>query len=191
MQRKFYACLSFFLGVAALMTGCVSTGVDPAVSTKTAETATVYIIQPSAAVNVSFTTFTSGLNISKVQLQLWDNDTWLGYISSKNYIVYYAKPGTHYFMAKAANWDVVKVEVRAGKTYYLKTTDLPGFSEPSVKLEPVDPKDPDLQSWLDGSKEIVPKARANPYMLTEAQKTLEKVKSGGGEFKPFPVSWAQ
>ncbi|MDR2072606.1 MAG: DUF2846 domain-containing protein [Spirochaetaceae bacterium] len=188
MQRKFYAGSFLFIGVLTLITGCVSTGIDPAVTARAADTATIYIIQPTSSVNLSFT---GGLTLSKANFQLWDNDTWLGYISSKNYIVYYAKPGTHYFMAKAANWDVVKVEVRAGKTYYLKTTDLPGFNAPSVKLEPVNPTDPELQSWLDGSKEIIPKNKASAYMLTEAQTILQRVKNGEAEFKPFPVSWAK
>jgi hypothetical protein len=94
-------------------------------------------------------------------------------------------------MARGANWDIVKVEARAGRTYYLKTTDLPGFTEPSVKLEPVDPKDPELQTWLNNSKEFLPGDKANERMLFEAQKELEEIETGKAQVKPFPVSWAQ
>jgi hypothetical protein len=186
MQRKACFSLFFSLGLLLIMTGCA--GINPATTVRTANTATVYIIQPSSIVNVSFGW---GVNFSKVGFQLWDNDTWIGLIYSKSYIVHHVEPGTHYFMARGGNWDIVKVEAEAGKTYYLKTTDLPGFSTPSVKLEPVNPNDPDLQTWLNNSKKAQPKNKANKRALSDAQKQLEASKAGQGELKLFPVSWAQ
>jgi hypothetical protein len=141
-------------------------------------------MQPSSTANLVFGALAVG-----TKFQLWDNDTWLGLIGSNDYIVYYAAPGIHYFMVRGQNWSIVKADLLPGKTYYLRTIDVPGFFNVSVKMEPVDPQNPELQGWIDGSKEIVPKGKAGKSMVSAAKEALEKAQSGVAESREFPASW--
>jgi hypothetical protein len=170
--------------LAVLVLGCAG-GIPPLVSEKTGNSAAIYIMQPTSTASISgFGTFTVG-----TKFQVWDNDNWLGYIGSKDYIVYYAEPGTHYFMVRGENWDIVKIDVRAGRTYYLKTSDTPGFTAVRVILEPVNPGASDLDKWLDVCRQIIPKGGASEKMVADARAAVENAKSGKAEAKPMPVGW--
>jgi hypothetical protein len=184
MKRKIPFTFVLVILIVLLAVSCGGT-IAPAVTEKSNTTATVYIIQPSST--VTFTGFGSLTAGSK--FQVWDNDTWLGLIGSKSYIVYYASPGTHYFMLRGENWDIVRANLRAGRTYYLKTTDTPGFTGARVVVEPVDPKNPDLQKWLDDSKQIKPTQKASEALKKDATTALENAKTGKASVKDMPSGW--
>jgi hypothetical protein len=93
-------------------------------------------------------------------------------------------------MVRGENWDIVRANLRAGRTYYLKTTDTPGFTGARVIFEPVDPKNPDLQKWLDDGKQITPKDKADEAMVQDASKALENAKSGKAGVKDMPAGWS-
>jgi hypothetical protein len=176
-------------GIVFLLTvfvvGCGT--IQPAIPEQTQNSAIIYIIQPTSTVSITgFGSLTIGS-----KFQLWDNDTWLGLLGSNSYIVYYATPGVHYFMARGENWDIVKADLKAGKTYYLKTSDTPGFTAVRVILEPVDPKNPELQKWLDNATQITPKDKASEGMVESAVKALENVKSGSAGSKDMPADWGK
>lgn len=80
--------------------------------------------------------------------QIWDKDNLIGFLPPSNrYVQYKASPGEHVFLARsmrsnAGNWTVLKANVQAGKTYFVRVTQRWNTWKPSVSLEVLKPSDP-------------------------------------------------
>jgi len=159
------------LGMALL--GCGS--VPPAETLgPDATTATVYFIMPGSGVTM---TGWGSLTVG-TQFSLWDSDMFLSNIGSKEYLMFYMKAGTHYFMASGENWYVVEADLAPGKTYYFEVATLPGFSRPNALLKFIEPGDPELDKFLQSSKMISPKGKTSDSIIRTAGERSEEAKSG-------------
>ncbi len=72
-----------------------------------ADKALIYVIRPSMMGN-------------KIQSKLAVDGDWKGTNRGDNYFYFTLDPGEHYFCSLAENHSVLKLDVAAGKTYYLQ-----------------------------------------------------------------------
>lgn len=72
-----------------------------------ADKALVYVLRPSLIGN-------------KIQSKLAVDGDWKGTNRGNNYFYFTLDPGEHYFCSLAENHSVLKLDVAAGKTYYLQ-----------------------------------------------------------------------
>lgn len=159
-----------FLGIALL--GCGS--IPPAETLEPdSTTATVYFIMPGSGV-----TITAGAIAVNTQFSLWDGDTFLSNIGSRECLVFHMRAGTHYFIASGSNWWVVETDLAAGKTYYFEVITLPGYSSPNARLKFIEPGDPDLEKFLQSSRTISPKGKVTESMVNAAARESEAARSG-------------
>jgi len=168
---------SLLLIVAALLGGMVflSCGGIPPAETLGADrtTAKVYFFMPNAGVTIT----SGGLSFGS-QFVLWDSDTFISNIKSKDCLVFNFKAGTHYFMAQGGNWYIVEAQLAAGKTYYFEVITLPGFRAPSVQLKNLAPNDPDVEKFLKETNVISPKGKVSSGYVKEAQRQLAAARGG-------------
>jgi hypothetical protein len=87
-----------------------------------ADKALIYVIRPSMIGN-------------KVQSKLAVDGEWKGTNRGENYFYFMLDPGEHYFCSAAENYSVLKVDVAAGKTYYLQQHVRMGVMKARNKLE--------------------------------------------------------
>ena len=87
---------------------------------------------------------------------IWGGDQFLGNLKGQTYFQINTPPGEHYFLAKSENFSVLKADVEAGKTYYVKVAGSIGWSQAHIKLLPVtnETAKGELKKWLDGSKKV-------------------------------------
>ena len=159
------------LSLGVVLTGCGS--IPPAEQMGPGnDTAKVYFIMPSGVTVTGFGSLTLG-----TQFSLWNGDTFLSNIGGKEYLVLYFRAGmTQYIMAYGNEIFVVKADLTAGKTYYLKVVTLPGFGSPHVILEELGVNDPELNELLnDKCKEIVPKGKVSDSMVKRVVEKLALV----------------
>ena len=170
---------SVFIGTALLylvmvFIGCAT--VMPAERLEAgANTAKVYFIMPESTVTVTgFGAVTLG-----TKFFLWDNDKFISNIGSRDYFVSNFEAGIHYFMATAGdNWYIVKADLAAGKSYYIRVLSRPGFRTATAVLELIEPNNPELPGFLEKSREITPQGKAPKSMAEKAVKELELSSSG-------------
>ena len=156
-----------------VLTGCGS--IPPAERMEPgSDTAKVYFVMPSGVTVTGFGSLTVG-----TQFSLWNGDTFLSNIGGRDYLIFNFKAGvTQYLLAYGNEIFVVKADLTAGKTYYLKVVTLPGFRSPHVILELLDANDPELAEYLnDECKEIVPKGKVSESMVNEVIKKLALVQT--------------
>jgi len=168
---------SLLLIAAALLGGMVflSCGGIPPAEALGADntTAKVYFIMPNSGVTVTGGGLTFG-----TQFVLWDSDTFISNIGSKDCLAFNFKAGTHYFMASGSNWYIVQANLVAGRSYYFEVITLPGYSRPSVRLKYLEPRDPDVEKFLKETKVIAPMGKVSNGMIKTAQEKLAEAKSG-------------
>lgn len=64
---------------------------------------------------------------SKIQSKLAVDGKWIGANRGNNYFFFTVDPGEHYFCSMSENQDFLKLNVEAGKTYYLQQKVKIGF----------------------------------------------------------------
>ena len=160
-----------YLGVILLSCGTI----PPAeIQGESNNTAKVYFIMPGSGTTISgFGSLTLGTKFT-----LWDSDTFISYIGGKDFLILNFEAGPHFFMASGGNWSIVKAELAAGKSYFFKLTTLPGFSKPNVVLESLDPNNPEIQNYLESSKEITPNGKVSSSLIKKATEELSAVQNG-------------
>ena len=153
--------------VGMILTGCGT--IPPAeVLPPGSNTAKVYFIMPSGVTVTGFGAITVGINFS-----LWYSDTFLSYISGRDYLVLNFPAGVNFISALGNNVSIVKANLVAGKNYYLRVTTLPGFNTPHVMLSLIDPQDPVLDELIDKDcKEITPNGKVSEDMVEKVAKAL-------------------
>lgn len=120
----------------------------------------------------------------KGTFDLWDGDQFIGKLSSGTLIEWQAGPGEHYFMAKAANWSVVKATLTAGERYYVIARPAMSGLEVAVVLEPatLTGEASDLTKWLSRLKPVAAEPEKalehTSYHANEARKIRRKAKAG-------------
>ncbi len=118
---------------------------------------------------------------SSVKFGLWDNDSPIGIIKGRNYIAYKTVPGTHYFMARAENWAIVKADLSAGKTYYILAAPVMGAFKARVDFRVQNPDNPEIQVWISSSKQLSYsdewKAEYSKNRVDDVRAALEKAKN--------------
>jgi len=87
-----------------------------------ADKAVIYVIRPSMMGN-------------KIQSKLAVDGEWKGTNRGNNYFSFTLDPGEHYFCSLAENHSVLKLDVAAGKTYYLQQHVRMGVMKARNKLE--------------------------------------------------------
>ena len=89
-----------------------------------ADKALVYVLRPSMMGN-------------KVQTKLAVDGEWKGVNRGNNYFYFTLDPGEHYFCSVAENHSLLKLNVEAGKTYYLQQHVEMGIMKARNKIEPM------------------------------------------------------
>jgi Protein of unknown function (DUF2846) len=87
-----------------------------------ADKALIYVIRPSMMGN-------------KIQSKLAVDGDWKGTNRGDNYFSFTLDPGEHYFCSAAENRSVLKLDVAAGKTYYLQQHVHMGVMKARTELE--------------------------------------------------------
>jgi len=173
-----------FLGMVFF--GCAS--VPPAETPEPDDTtATVYFIFPGSGV-----TMTGGAVTLGTQFSLWDSDTFLSNIYSREYIMFNMKAGKHFIMALSNNAGLVddsamdsssdlwifEADLAPGKTYYFQIIAQPGYSSPIPQLKFIEPGNPELDRYMQSGKKISPKGKVTDSMVKKAGKKIDAAKSG-------------
>jgi hypothetical protein len=108
--------------------------------------ALVYIIRPS---NFAFL----------VGFKVFNNDKYLAKLGAEKYLVYECEPGEQLFWAEAENYDFVKANLEANKTYVLLLVPKMGAFKAAVGLKACSPVDKDQRiafyNAVKNSKEYV------------------------------------
>jgi hypothetical protein len=147
--------------VIAVLAGCATGGDDGrAKATPTpviepgADYALIHFLHPMEFLDLPIPYGLGGGPFSVVQVntpgwyQIWDKDNLIGFLPPwDRYVQYRASPGEHVFLARsmrpnAGNWTVLKANVQAGKTYYVRVTPRWNTWKPSVSLEVLKPDYP-------------------------------------------------
>jgi hypothetical protein len=89
---------------------------------QSADKALIYVLRPSLMGN-------------KVQSKLAVDGDWKGTNRGNNYFYFTLDPGEHYFCSMAENQSVLKLDVAAGKTYYLQQHVQMGWVKARTKLD--------------------------------------------------------
>ena len=176
-KTAFFLVIAGILSLGIVLGSCAS--IPPAEQMGPGnDTAKVYFIMPSGVTVTGFGSLTVG-----TQFSLWNGDTFLSNIGGKEYLIFNFKAGmTHYIMAYGNEIFVVKADLTAGKTYYLKVVTLPGFRSPHVILEELNVNDPELNELLkDKCKEITPKGKVSDSMVKRVVEELALVQTNPGE----------
>ena len=174
MKRMRFFSVAVFVYLGVVLLSCAS--VQPAPPREADNTtAKVYFFMPNSGVTV---TASGGLNLG-TQFSVWDSETFLTYIGGWQYVALNFEAGTHFFMAVGESWHIMQAELTAGKTYFYKLNTIPGFRNPNVALEPLDPNDPEIENYLEKCKEIQPKGKIAAGMVNQATQKLNDAKSKG------------
>src|SRR5574341_993097 len=179
-MRTFAAVFS----IIAVLAGCATTGGDggraeikpPAVIEPGADHAVINFLHPMGPLDLPIPYFVSGAPLFSGSTligvstpgwyQIWDKDNLIGFLPpSDRYVQYKASPGEHVFLARstrsnAGNWTVLKANVQAGKTYYVRVTQRWNTWKPSVSLEVLKPADPRFDHFT---------ASLKPYAVDRTQ----------------------
>jgi hypothetical protein len=133
--------------------------------------AVVYFLRPSAFGKA-------------VSFALWDGEDVIGVVKGKQHIAYKTTPGTHYFLIHAQNWEIIKAELAAGKTYYIVVRPVMGFTSAAVNMTVEDPNNPDIPKWIRKTKvrnyqaAWLERYKQGGDRLADIQSALEKAKAG-------------
>lgn len=121
----------------------------------TADKALVYILRPAFA---------------GFAIKMWAfvDDRFIGVTHGKNYTYALVEPGEHVFWSKAENVSAFKMNVEAGKTYYLQQKVRPGGFRANVKF--AEAEESKVKKYLKKSKYVTPTEEAQ----VKAQEYIEK-----------------
>jgi len=117
---------------------------------------------------------------------VWDGEMPIGDFGKGpvvGYLVWKTKPGQHFFLANTFNWNVIKANLQANKTYYVKLEEIPNpvpFAKRMVVMRPLEPEDG--EKWLKKSRTttFTDEWRANfaqGKLLEEAKEQLQKARN--------------
>lgn len=121
----------------------------------TADKALVYILRP-AFVGIA------------IKMWAFVDDQFIGVTHGKNYTYALVAPGEHVFWSKAENVSAFKMNVEAGKTYYLQQKVRPGGFRAHVKF--AEAEDSKVKKYFKKSKYVTPTEQAH----AKAQEYIEK-----------------
>jgi hypothetical protein len=79
-----------------------------------------------------------------IQIFIWDGDRFLGRVEPDSMIQVLLDPGEHIFIGNAANFSIVKANLKAGKRYYLIARPI---WPATVILDPRMRPDAELRNW--------------------------------------------
>jgi len=173
-----------FLGIALL--SCAS--VLPAQTIEPDNTtAAVYFIYHGSGV-----TMTGGAVYLGTLFSLWDNDTFLSNIYSREYLMLNLKAGTRFIMALSNNAGLIddmvmdsssdlwlfEADLAPGKTYYFEIIALPGGNSPIPQLKVIEPGNSEIERYLKSCEQISPKGKVTDSMVKRAGKKVNAAKGG-------------
>lgn len=121
----------------------------------TADKALVYILRP-AFVGMA------------IKMWAFVDDQFIGVTHGKNYTYALVEPGEHVFWSKAENVSAFKMNVGAGKAYYLQQRVRPGGFRAHVKF--AEAEDSKVKKYFKKSKYVTPTEEAH----AKAQEYIEK-----------------
>lgn len=99
-----------------------------------------------------------------VKFWAYADDQFLGVTNGKNYTYAYVTPGEHVFWSRAENVNALKLNVQAGKTYYLQQHVRAGAIKATVDLELLDESE---------AKRLLEKCK---YYVTPSDRALAKAR---------------
>ncbi len=145
--------------VIALSSGCAANFkvVDPKVAEPVSKKALVVFLRPKRMEN-----FTGG---GAAPAKLYDGDSFVGELQTKQQLAYQANPGKHLFMVANGNADFLSAELAAGKTYYVVVEPLPnaasillGSQNMGFTLRPQNGqiKPEEIQEWFKVMIQVTP-----------------------------------
>ena len=124
------------IGIVAIVTmlsSCVSTtqyakfaGTDDKI--KSAENAKIYVLRPSILANI-------------IKMEVFCDRNFIGETGPKSYLCWEVKEGKHTIRSTSENEEIIKIDAKAGKTYYIKQIPRMGFVIARVSLENLDEKE--------------------------------------------------
>lgn len=182
MKKVHFLAVAVIFCLGMVLLSCASI---PPAETREADntTAKVYFIMPNKGITFSG----GGLSFGN-KFNIWDSDTFISTIGKREFLMLNFKAGTHFFMASGGNWYIVQAELAAGKSYFFEVITLPGFRTASVALKSIDPNDPELDKYLDVSKEVSPTGKVSESMVKEAAKELSEARGGSQNIDVVPAS---
>ena len=117
-----------------------------------------------------------------IQASVFDEDVYVGTVSSGTQVAYQATPGEHMFMLVGESADFMRATLNAGKTYYAVIQARPGFLKARFSFRPNNGQmsEAELTKWLDATVQVVPNAEG----LDWAQKNAESIAQKKAKYLP-------
>ena len=118
---------------------------------------------------------------ASLELDIWDNENFIGALTAKTYFQYVADPGEHLFIARGGNWSFVKANLQSGKKYYVILTTYPvPFRGQIVNLQPVKSEDRELltetQSSINSLKPMsIIQEKYDDYVRNKVNKVRQEI----------------
>lgn len=142
------------------------------------------IVPPAEGKTVIYFVRTTALG-SLLNFRYFDGEKYLGKFNGRSYIRYECEPGEHIFWIKAENVDVLKANLRAGKTYIVLTNAAIGAFSASAKFRVVNLKSEKQLKKIDWvfekrkeavftQEELKQGAEKNRDIIKNAQKKIAK-----------------
>ena len=130
------------LTIVTTLSSCVSTiqyakfaGTDDKM--ESAENAKIYVLRPS-------------IFASTIRMEVFCDGNLIGKTGSKSYLCWEVKEGKHSLKSYSENEEFIRVNAKAGNTYYIKQIPQIGFVTARVALENLDEKEGQaiLKKWF-------------------------------------------
>ena len=123
--------------VSIFFSGCTIMESTTLISKPNKKKAIVNFVRPSIF-------FADGIDID-----IWNENTYLGELSAGSIIQTEVNPGKHLFIAKSENFSYVSADLIAGRQYFIKANMFPGFWKVRVALGVAKSDDKRVYEWLD------------------------------------------
>ena len=95
---------------------------------ESSENAKIYVLRPSVFG-------------SAIKMKVFCNDDLIGKTGPKSYLCWEVKEGKHTIKSTSENEEIIKINAKAGKIYYIKQVPQMGFVMAKVSLENLDEKE--------------------------------------------------
>ncbi|MFY0603201.1 MAG: hypothetical protein JXQ93_04580 [Flavobacteriaceae bacterium] len=142
------------------------------------------IVPPSEGKTVIYFVRTTGLG-SLINFRYFDGEKYLGKFNGRSYLRYECEPGEHIFWLKAENVDVLKADLKEGKTYLVLTNAAMGAFSAAAKFRVIDLKSEKQLKRIDWvfekrkeatftEEELKKGAEKNRFIIKKSQKKISK-----------------
>lgn len=94
--------------------------------------------------------------ITDMAFGIWDEQGFLGNLKGQSYFQIKVPAGKYNFFGKSEHFSVLEANITGGKHYFVQVAANMGWSQPHIKLLPVngETEQKDLDKWVNGSKKV-------------------------------------